>query len=334
MGRPIVAITMGDAAGIGPEIVAKAMADAELRTKARILVIGDLRRMQLALDVVASPLSINRVAGPAEATFREGSIDVLDIDCIPPDLAWGELSAQAGHGAYLFIEKAVALAMNQEVDAICTGPLNKAALHAAGHKYPGHTELLAALTGTEEVSMMLTAPKMRVIHVTTHIGLIDAIAKIDGDLVYRTIKRGHELLVTSGIENPRIAVCAINPHAGEGGLFGYGEEEEKIQPGIAKARSEGIDAIGPLPADTLFFLAGRGDFDLVVAQYHDQGHGPVKVLGLENGVNITVGLPVVRTSVDHGTAFDIAGKNLADHESLLEALRQAVDLAPARSENR
>lgn len=333
MGRPIVAITMGDAAGIGPEIVAKAMADAELRTKARILVIGDLRRMQLALDVVASPLSINRVAGPAEATFREGSIDVLDIDCIPPDLAWGELSAQAGHGAYLFIEKAVALAMNQEVDAICTGPLNKAALHAAGHKYPGHTELLAALTGTEEVSMMLTAPKMRVIHVTTHIGLIDAIAKIDGDLVYRTIKRGHELLVTSGIENPRIAVCAINPHAGEGGLFGYGEEEEKIQPGIAKAQSEGIDAIGPLPADTLFFLAGRGDFDLVVAQYHDQGHGPVKVLGLENGVNITVGLPVVRTSVDHGTAFDIAGKNLADHESLLEALRQAVDLAPARSEN-
>jgi 4-hydroxythreonine-4-phosphate dehydrogenase len=332
MGRPIVAITMGDAAGIGPEIIVKALADGELRSKARMLVIGDLRRLQLAADIVASPLTLRKVAEPSEAMFEEGTIDVLDIDCIPENLAWGELSAAAGHGSYLFIEKAVALAMDRQVDAICTGPLNKAALHAAGHKYPGHTELLAELTGTEEVSMMLTAPKMRVIHVTTHIGLIDAIAKINGDLVYRTIKRGYELLRASGIENPRIAVCAINPHAGENGLFGYGEEAEKIQPGIEKAQADGIDAFGPLPADTLFFLAGRGDFDLVVAQYHDQGHGPVKVLGLENGVNITVGLPVVRTSVDHGTAFDIAGKNIADHESLLEALRQAVDLAPSRQE--
>lgn len=332
MGRPIVAITMGDAAGIGPEIIVKALADAELRSKARMLVIGDLRRLQLAADIVASPLTLRKVAEPSEALFEEGTIDVVDIDCIPEDLAWGELSAAAGHGSYLFIEKAVQLAMDKQVDAICTGPLNKAALHAAGHKYPGHTELLAELTGTEEVSMMLTAPKMRVIHVTTHIGLIDAIAKINGDLVYRTIKRGHELLQASGIENPNIAVCAINPHAGEDGLFGYGEEAEKIQPGIEKARADGINAFGPLPADTLFFLAGRGDFDLVVAQYHDQGHGPVKVLGLENGVNITVGLPVVRTSVDHGTAFDIAGKNVADHESLLEALRQAVDLAPAREQ--
>lgn len=332
MGRPIVAITMGDAAGIGPEIIVKALADSELRSKARMLVIGDLRRLQLAAEIVASPLALRKVAAPSEARFEHGTIDVLDIDCIPEDLAWGELSAAAGHGSYLFIEKAVALALDRQVDAICTGPLNKAALHAAGHKFPGHTELLAELTGTEEVSMMLTAPKMRVIHVTTHIGLIDAIAKINGDLVYRTIKRGYELLRTSGIENPRIAVCAINPHAGENGLFGYGEEAEKIQPGIEKAQADGIDAFGPLPADTLFFLAGRGDFDLVVAQYHDQGHGPVKVLGLENGVNITVGLPVVRTSVDHGTAFDIAGKNIADHESLLEALRQAVDLAPSRDE--
>jgi 4-hydroxythreonine-4-phosphate dehydrogenase len=333
MQRPIVAITMGDAAGIGPEIIAKALADTELRSNARMLVIGDLKRMQQALDIVSSPLAINKVAEPADAVFAEGTMDVLDVPCIPADLPWGELSAEAGHGAYLFIEKAVELAMAHEVDAICTGPLNKAALHMAGHKFPGHTALLAEQTGTPEVSMMLTAPKMRVIHVTTHIGLIDAIAKINGGLVYRTIKRGHELLVTSGIKNPRIAVAAINPHAGENGLFGYGEEAEKIQPGIDQARAEGIDAFGPLPADTLFFLAGRGDFDLVVAQYHDQGHGPVKVLGLENGVNITVGLPVVRTSVDHGTAFDIAGKNIADHESMLEALRQAVDLAPVRSEN-
>jgi 4-phospho-D-threonate 3-dehydrogenase / 4-phospho-D-erythronate 3-dehydrogenase len=273
---------------------------------------------------------VNRIADPADALLQPDTIDVLDIDCIPADLSWGELSADAGHGAYLFIQKAVELAMDHRVDAICTGPLNKAALHRAGHEYPGHTEMLAALSGTEEVSMMLTAPKMRVIHVTTHLGLIDAVAKINGELVYRTIKRGNDLLVASGIRQPHIAVCAINPHAGENGLFGYGEEDEKIRPGVDKARAEGIDVTGPLPADTLFFLAGRGDYDLVVAQYHDQGHIPVKVLGLKNGVNVTVGLPFVRTSVDHGTAFDIAGKNLVDHEPLLEALRQAIELAPTR----
>lgn len=328
--KPIIAITMGDAAGVGPEIIAKALADADIRRKADLFVIGDLRRLRLAMDVVGSALQVNRIEDPAEALFEDDTIDILDIECVPADLPWGELSAAAGHGAYLFIEKAVELAMAGKVDAICTGPLNKAALHRAGHTYPGHTELLAALAGTAEVSMMLTAPRMRVIHVTTHLGLIDAIAKIDGDIVYRTIRRGYDLLVASGLDDPRIAVCAINPHAGENGLFGHGEEKEKIEPGVERARAEGINVVGPLPADTLFYLAGRGDFDLVVAQYHDQGHIPVKVLGLKNGVNVTVGLPFVRTSVDHGTAFDIAGKNLVDHEPLLEALRQAADLAPSR----
>jgi 4-hydroxythreonine-4-phosphate dehydrogenase len=211
---------------------------------------------------------------------------------------------------------------------ICTAPLSKEALHAAGHKFPGHTELLAHLTGTPEVSMMLVSPKLRVIHVTTHIGLIDAIAKIEPGLVERVITRGHEVLVRAGIKNPKIGVCAINPHAGENGLFGRGEEAEKITPAVEACQRKGWDVRGPLPADTLFFLAGRGDFDMVVAMYHDQGHGPIKVLGLEAGVNITVGLPVIRTSVDHGTAFDIAGKGIADERSLIEALRQAVDLAP------
>jgi 4-hydroxythreonine-4-phosphate dehydrogenase len=176
--------------------------------------------------------------------------------------------------------------------------------------------------------MMLTAPRMRVIHVTTHIGLIDAIERIDGDLVHRTISRGHELLTRMGIEHPTIGVCAINPHAGENGLFGRGEEASRIQPGVDAARAAGIDARGPLPADTLFFLAGRGDYDLVVAMYHDQGHGPVKVLGIEAGVNITVGLPVIRTSVDHGTAFDIAGTGTVDPRSMVEAMRQAIEMAP------
>ena len=277
-------------------------------SKARMLVIGDLRRMQLAMDIVSSPLAINKVAGPAEALFAEGTIDVLDMDCIPVDLPWGELSAAAGHAAYLFIEKAVQLVMAHEVDAICTGPLNKAALHAAGHKYPGHTELLASLTGTEEVSMMLTAPKMRVIHVTTHIGLIDAIAKING--AWWTAPSS----VATAAGAPPASRTRASPSApstrtpARADSSATARRRRRSSPAIEKAQAEGIDAFGPLPADTLFFLAGRGDFDLVVAQYHDQGHGPVKVLGLENGVNITVGLPVVRTSVDHGTAFDIAGE--------------------------
>jgi 4-hydroxythreonine-4-phosphate dehydrogenase len=179
--------------------------------------------------------------------------------------------------------------------------------------------------------MMLTAPKLRVIHVTTHMGLIDAIEKIDAPLVERTIRRGHATMAAAGIAQPRIGVCGINPHAGERGLFGRGEEEEKIEPAVMACRAHGILVEGPLPADTLFFRAARGDFDLVVAMYHDQGHGPIKVLGIEAGVNITVGLPVVRTSVDHGTAFDIAGKGCADERSLLEALRQAVELARRRA---
>jgi 4-hydroxythreonine-4-phosphate dehydrogenase len=286
--------------------------------------------MERALELMSSPLRLRRIGDPSEARFEDGWIDVLDIPSVPPDLPWGELSAAAGEGAFRFIRTAVELALAGRVDAICTAPLNKAALHLAGHEYPGHTELLAALSGTDEVWMMLTAPAMRVIHVTTHVGLVDAIDLIDPDRVYRTILRGHDLLVRSGIPAPRVAVCAVNPHAGENGLFGHGEEAAKIQPGVDRARAEGVDVVGPLPADTLFFRAARGDFDLAVAQYHDQGHIPIKVLGLKNGVNVTVGLPFVRTSVDHGTAFDIAGTGVVDHEPMLEAIRQAVELAPTR----
>ncbi|MCI1867421.1 MAG: 4-hydroxythreonine-4-phosphate dehydrogenase PdxA, partial [Actinomyces sp.] len=171
----------------------------------------------------------------------------------------------------------------------------------------------------------------RVIHVTTHVGLLDAIAMIEPGLVERTIRRGWEALRRAGLEDPRIGVCAINPHAGEGGLFGYGEEETKIAPAVRKVRAEGLDAVGPLPADTAFYLGGRGDYDLIVAMYHDQGHGPIKVLGIEEGVNITVGLPVIRTSVDHGTAFDIAGTGTVSTRSMVEAMRQAVALADRRS---
>jgi 4-hydroxythreonine-4-phosphate dehydrogenase len=328
MSRPIIAITMGDPAGIGPEIVMRALAHNDVYAKCRPLVVGDVRRLHKAGAIVQSRLKLHAVSAESSPRFEAGTVDVFEVGIVPDDLPFGMMSAVAGEAAYRFIKRACELAMTGKVDAICTAPISKEALHAAGHSYPGHTELLADLTGTPEVSMMLTAPKLKVIHVTTHLGLIDAIEKIDAGLVERTIARGHATLREAGITNPRIGVCAINPHAGEGGLFGRGEEAIKIEPAVAACRAKGWAVEGPLPADTLFFRAGRGDFDLVVAMYHDQGHGPVKVLGIETGVNITVGLPVVRTSVDHGTAFDIAGTGVADERSLLEALRQAVVLAP------
>ncbi len=328
MARPIIAITLGDPAGIGPEIILKALALPEVYGTCRPLVVGDARRLRKAGTIVGSRLTVRPVDGPEDGRYRLGEIDCIDLAIVPEDLPFGKLSAIAGDAAYRFIERAVQLAMAGRIDGICTAPLNKEALHAGGHKFPGHTEMLAKLSGTPEVSMMLATPKMRVIHVTTHIGLLDAIEKIEPGLVERTIVRGHDALIRSGMKRPRVAVCAINPHAGEGGLFGRGEEQKKVTPGIEAARARGIAVEGPLPADTLFYRAGRGDFDLVVAMYHDQGHGPVKVLGLEAGVNITVGLPFVRTSVDHGTAFDIAGTGKADERSMVQALRDAVALAP------
>jgi 4-hydroxythreonine-4-phosphate dehydrogenase len=332
MARPVVAITMGDPTGVGPEIVMKALAREEPWQLCRPLVVGDEGRLREAGVIVRSPLEVFAVAEPSQAAFRPGRVDCVQAGRLPPALPFGKLSPVAGDAAYRYVARAVELALGGAVQAICTAPLNKEALHAGGHLYPGHTELLAELSGTEEVSMMLATPRMRVIHVTTHVGLLDAIERIEPGLVERTILRGHAALVRAGVPRPRIAVCGINPHAGEHGLFGRGEEETKVAPGIAAARAKGATgAEGPLPADTVFFRAGRGDFDLVVAMYHDQGHGPVKVLGLEAGVNITVGLPFVRTSVDHGTAFDIAGTGKADERSLVEAIRQAVALVPRES---
>ena len=329
MQKPIIAITMGDAAGVGPEIIIKSLAHAHVYDSCRPLVIGDAQRLVQAGGICASDLEVRSLSIETAdmARYESGTVDCVDLKLIPSDLAWGRLSAVAGEAAYQYLVVAAQLALECRVAAICTAPLNKEALQCAGHKFPGHTELLAHLTGTPEVSMMLTSPKLKVLHVTTHIGLIDAIAMIEPGLVERTIARGHAALEKSGIVNPRIGVCGINPHAGENGLFGYGEEEQKIIPAIAACRHRGWNVEGPLPADTLFFRAQRGDFDLIIAMYHDQGHGPVKVLGLESGVNITIGLPVVRTSVDHGTAFDIAGTGKADERSLLEAIRQAVELA-------
>ncbi|MEU9065008.1 4-hydroxythreonine-4-phosphate dehydrogenase PdxA [Streptomyces sp. NPDC048430] len=324
---PLIALTMGDGAGIGPEVIVPAVLHPDTLARCRPVVIGDAKRLRQAARILGVDCAIVCVPTPAEAEFTTGRINVVDLGLLPADLPWGALSTAAGNAAYAYVERAADLAVSGEVQAICTAPLNKEALHAAGHLYPGHTELLAHLTGVDEVSMMLSTPKVRVIHVTTHIGLIDAVNRIEPGLVERTVRRGHQAMVRAGVPEPVIGVCGINPHAGENGLFGYGEEEEKIVPALEVLRRDGIDARGPLPADTAFFLASRGDYDLVVAMYHDQGHGPVKVLGIEAGVNLTVGLPVIRTSVDHGTAFDIAGTGKAEAGSMIEALRQAAEMA-------
>ncbi|HET7580278.1 MAG TPA: 4-hydroxythreonine-4-phosphate dehydrogenase PdxA [Bacillales bacterium] len=331
--KPIIGITMGDAAGVGSEIILKTLNDKSLYEQCRPVVIGDSKIINKTLGFLNIKLQIKSIQSVDEAAFQYGTVDCIDLDLVPEKIPYGEISKEAGDAAFQFLKKAIELAQKKAIDAICTAPLNKEALHLAGHMYPGHTEILAELTNTKHYAMLLSAPKLKVIHVTTHIGIIKAIQQINPERVYRTIRLAHETLCRAGIESPRIAVCGINPHAGENGLFGQGEEEQKIIPAVEKAQSERIDVIGPLPADTLFYRTVRSDFDVVVAMYHDQGHGPVKVLGLEAGVNITAGLPIVRVSVDHGTAFDIAGKGIADELSMKEALKQAVMMSAKNSRN-
>ncbi|MFC4779024.1 4-hydroxythreonine-4-phosphate dehydrogenase PdxA [Paenibacillus sp. GCM10023252] len=332
--KPVIGITMGDPSGVGPEIIWKALASPEVHEQLTAVVIGDGAAMQRARKVITQAPELLNIApsrlgeGISSTAAAVPIVDLgvfAEMDHVPP---YGIRSAEAGDAAYRCIEEAVRLGMEGRIDAICTAPINKESLNLAGHHYPGHTELLAYLMGAGEVAMMLTAPGLRVIHVTTHCGLLEAIRRITPERVYEVIQLGHQVLRRSGITFPRIAVCGINPHAGEGGMFGEGEEAAQIEPAIHRALAEGIDVQGPLPADTLFYRARRGDYDLVVAMYHDQGHGPVKVLGLESGVNISVGLPILRTSVDHGTAFDIAGQGVADERSLIEALLQAAALTP------
>ncbi|EZH64767.1 4-hydroxythreonine-4-phosphate dehydrogenase [Bacillaceae bacterium JMAK1] len=332
MNKTVIGITMGDAAGVGPEIIVNALQRPEILEHCLPVVIGDLKAIEKAMKNIGTQLQFQRYHSGIQDTIE--GIPFLDLNLLPNEWSLGKVSAACGNAAYHYVEKAVQLALNGDIDAICTAPLNKEALHLGGHVYPGHTEILATLTGTDDFSMMLSSPKLNVMHVTTHMGLIDAIQRITPERVLTTIELAHQTLKAMDISSPRIGVCGINPHAGENGLFGYGEEEEKIEPAIKKAKAVGINAVGPLPADTLFYLAQRGDYDAVIAMYHDQGHAPIKVLGIDDGVNITIGLPIIRTSVDHGTAFDIAGKNLADEQSMVQALLTAITLANTKSHKR
>ena len=271
------------------EIIVKSLNNKNILKQAEFIVIGDAKILERAAKQMKINSVIHKIESVYEIKSMHDGINCYDLDLLPEDHPIGEVSSKSGNAAFQYLKTAINLANEGKIDAICTAPLNKEALHKGGHIYPGHTEILAELTGTKDFSMMLSSPKLKVIHVTTHVGLIDAINLINPERVYKVIKLAHTTLEKSGIPNPKIGVCGINPHAGENGLFGNGEEEEKIVPAIMKTKEEGINVEGPLPADTLFFRAQQGDFDIVVAMYHDQGHGPIKVLGLESGVNITVG---------------------------------------------
>ncbi len=329
--NPLLGITVGDPAGIGPEVCLKAVQDPRTGV-ARLLAIGSLQALERARGVVPAPPALRAVVSPADARFEPG---VLDVIVAPSDrtVPVGELSAEAGQIAFEGVAQAVDLAVAGEIDGIVTAPLNKEAIALAGHPYPGHTEILADLTGTRDFAMMLTAHKLRVVHVTTHIGIRDVLERVTTARVLTTIRLAHRALLDMGLTNPSVGVSGLNPHAGEGGLFGD-EEATTILPAIEQARVEGIDATGPWPADTLFGRAVHGDFDVAVAMFHDQGHIAVKVLGFETGVNATIGLPIVRTSVDHGTAFDIAGTGTAGHDSLVEAVLVGAAMAKARLDAR
>jgi 4-hydroxythreonine-4-phosphate dehydrogenase len=326
--RPMLGITMGDPAGIGPEVIAKALAGSELNRLCRPLVIGSLPVMEETVKMLRLPLKVVGVNGHEDRPPRTGTIAVLDpLEKPLGRFTIGTVAVETGAASVAFIRKGVELAELGCIDGIVTAPINKEAINLAGCHYPGHTELLSDLTRSREAGMMIVGGPLKVMFTTTHVAIKDLAAVLTPERIGKAIRLAHlGLTEYFGIRKPRIGVAALNPHAGEHGLFGS-EEEAKILPAVKATRAIGIDVSDPLPADTLFGKAARGAFDGVVAMYHDQGLIPLKLVAFGTCVNLTVGLPILRTSVDHGTAFDIAGKGIADPGSLLEAIRLAAQLA-------
>ncbi|MFH1638976.1 MAG: 4-hydroxythreonine-4-phosphate dehydrogenase PdxA [Chloroflexota bacterium] len=321
--RPIVAVTMGDAAGTGPEIITKAFAGREIQDIARAVVIGDLATMQAALEITKAALKVRGIRTLEEARFQDGALDVIDLQNIDLSrLERGRIDAMAGRAAFAYIKQATELALSGKVNAIVTSAISKEALNRAGYQYPGHTELLAELCGVSDIAMMLVSGRLRVIHVTTHVSLRQVAERLSPKRILTVIGIADDAVRRMGVVTPHIAVAGLNPHAGEGGLFGD-EEERIIVPAVAASRRQGFSVTGPLPPDSVFFRAAQGEFDAVVAMYHDQGHIAIKMLGIDEGVNITLGLPIIRTSVDHGTAFDKAGKGTASPKSLVASIKLA-----------
>jgi len=320
--KPIV-ITMGDPSGVGAEVTVKAIAALSDKERARYAVIGDRDTLERAVDATGITLALSDTAVP-------GALQVIDIPTPSLPGRFGVLDPACGEACFRYIKRAVELTTSGEAAGIVTAPINKEALNAAGHHYDGHTGMLAHLTGSKSSWMLLASETLNVIHVSTHVSLRDAIDRATPERVADTIRVGHRHLKRMGIEKPRIAVAGINPHCGENGLFGR-EDDLQIAPGVAMARADSIDVVGPISADTVFYRAHRGDFDLVVAQYHDQGHIPIKLIAFDSAVNVSLGLPIDRASVDHGTAFDIAGSGKANHVNMLSALSYAGKLAAGRS---
>jgi 4-hydroxythreonine-4-phosphate dehydrogenase len=344
--KPILGITMGDPSGIGPEIAIKALCSKEIYNICRPLLIGDARVMEKAVKkaVKLQDITIHPVSSVKDCRFEYRIIDVYDLNVLEIEkLKKGIVDAISGHAAFASIKKAIELALSGEIDATVTNPINKEALNLAGHHYAGHTEIYADLTGTKDYTMMLADGDFRVVHVSTHVSLREACNRVKKDRVLKVIELAHATCQSLGIAEPRIAVAGLNPHAGENGMFGS-EEIEEINPAIEAAAAKGINVEGPIPPDTVFAKARSGLFDMVVAMYHDQGHIPLKVLGFQydqssgkwqniKGVNITLGLPIIRTSVDHGTAFDQAWRGVANESSLVSAIEYGVKLALNKKKN-
>ena len=343
--KPILGITMGDPSGIGPEISIKALIRPEIYELCRPLIVGDAGVMEKAAReaIKRRDIVIHPVSSVAECFFKCGTIDVYDLDGVDIEkLKIGAVDAMSGGAAFDAVKKTIELALAGEIDATITNPLNKEALNLAGHHYAGHTEIYADLTATKNYSMMLADGDLRVLHVSTHVSLREACDRVKKDRVLTVIELAHNTCISLGISRPKLAVAGLNPHAGEGGMFGR-EEIEEIRPAIEAARAKGINAEGPVPPDTVFSKARGGIYDIVVAMYHDQGHIPLKVLGFQydkaagkwqavNGVNITLGLPVIRSSVDHGTAFGHAWQGSANESSLVNAIEYGVKLALNRKD--
>ncbi len=336
--RPFIGISVGDPGGIGPEITAKALSSIEIYKLCKPLVVAELEMIKEAIKFAKLDLNTHSVSSVKEGFFQFGTIDVFDMKNIDAtSIKHKVISANCGRASFEYVRKVIDMALSKDIDATVTGPISKEAINLAGFHYSGHTEIYADLTQTKDYAMMLVHEHFRVIHVSTHVSLREACDRVRRDRVYRVIMLGYDAVKRLGIKNPKIAVAGLNPHAGEGGMFGR-EEIDEIEPAIRQAQREGLNVEGPVPPDTVFSKMQGGQYDLVVVMYHDQGHIPTKLIGFQyddktkawgsmSGVNITIGLPIIRVSVDHGTAFGKAGEGRANPESMIQAIRIATKLA-------
>ncbi len=326
--RPLIGVTIGDPAGVGPEIVVRALAQESLHRYARLVVIGSESVVRAALRLVEEPPAIHPIQKPADGAFSHGTLDLIDLANLDFDnLVPGVAQPEAGRAAFQYVQRAIEMAMAGAIDAFATAPINKEALKAGGVPYIDHTEMLAKLTDSPHPMTMFALDKMRVFFLTRHVSLAEACRQITSELVVQGLLQADRELRRLGFARPHIAVAALNPHGGEGGLFGR-EEIERIAPGVAEARRLGLEVTGPVPADAVFHLNRQGRFDAVLSLYHDQGHIATKTVDFERTISVTLGIPFLRTSVDHGTAFDIAWKGIASAVGMAESIRVAAEYAP------